>query len=422
MKMEIFSAIPFYYGAAKEAPNTVRVWFTLKDTVSGEILKNAVKESMKRYPYLGVKVVSDGDCLSLEENFRELAVTEGIEPVCLGSEEANGHLLALTYSGNRISFDFFHGLADGGGIYPFLHTVLYYYCKERYDKNLDSAGVRLAGEPIPAEEIEDPYPEEVPDTIVPIGKAGRKTALNLLKAGKCSPGTSVLHKIRIPESAYMAYSKSKDGSPAAITALLMARAVDAVHPREDKPIICGLAMNIRSMLGKPMAHHSAVSQLFLEYKEEMKHMDLLTQATCFRGMVMVQGQYENVMDSVRNNLKFFQRVKAQPDIESKRQITQQLVSAFLDVSTFKVSYVGKSNMGAVEPYLKDIYVDIDLNGSGIMIEVNAVNGWFNLSFQQEWEEDVYLQAFMEQLEKEGIQFEYEGSEQVRLPSIAFNGK
>lgn len=422
MKMEIFSAIPFYYGATKETPNTVRLCFTLQDTVSGEILRKAVAEAMLRYPYLGVKVVPRGDELTLEENCRAITVTEGEEPVCLGSEAAGGHLIALACSGEQIFFDFFHGLADGGGIYPFLKTVLYYYCRERYDKDLDPAGVRLGGEVISDEEVEDPYPQEVPDTIVPIGKASRKTALNLLKAGKCSPGTSVLHKIRIPESAYMAYSKSKDGSPAAITALLMARAVDAVHPQNDKPIVCGMAMNIRKILGKPMAHHSAVSQLFLEYKEEMKHMDLLTQATCFRGMVMVQGQYENVMDSVRNNLKFFRRVKAQPDIESKRNITQQLVSAFLDVSTFKVSYVGKSDMGAAEAYLKDIYVNIDQNGSGIMIEINAVNGWFNLSFQQEWEEDVYLQAFLEQLEKEGIQFEYEGSEQVRLPSIAFNGK
>lgn len=39
---------------------------------------------------------------------------------------------------------------------------------------------------------------------------------------------------------------------------------------------------------------------------------------CFRGMIMVQGQYENIMDSVRNNMKLFQRANALPNVESKR--------------------------------------------------------------------------------------------------------
>lgn len=128
---KIFSAIPFYYGATKEAPN------------------------------------------------------------CLGSAQANGHLLAFSWEKQEIYLDVFHGLSDAGGLLPLLRTVMYYYCQEKYRVSLNSQGIRLAGEEIPKEEIEEPYPDSVDESVRPIGKATRQTALNLAKAGLSTVYTGI---------------------------------------------------------------------------------------------------------------------------------------------------------------------------------------------------------------------------------------
>lgn len=413
---KIFSAIPFYYGATKETPNTLRLTVEMKDQVEGALLAEAVEQSMERYPYFCVQVCATDRELFLKENPAKVVVREGKEPVCLGGAQANGHLLAFSWEKEAIYLDAFHGLADAGGLLPLLRTVLYHYCQARYQVSLDPQGVRLAGEEIPKEEIEEPYPSSVDANIRPIGKASRQTALDLAEAGLCHPGRSMHYCIQIPEEAYMRYSKDKDGSPAAITALFMARAIDDLHRDRKLPIVCGMAMNTRKVLGKPLSHHSLVSQLFLEYKEAMKKMDIREQATCFRGMIMVQGQAENVLDSVRNNIRLFERMETIPDLQSRKKMLQQVVSSFLDVDTFKVSYVGRSAMGAAETYIQSIYTQVDLNGSGIMLEVNSVNGKFCLSFLQEWEEDVYVKAFLRQLEQEGIDYTLVRKEPLQVAS------
>lgn len=414
---KIFSAMPFYYGATQEAPNTFRINVKMKDEIDGAALERAVKKAMVRYPYFCVRVCATDRELLLTDNTEEVVVRKSRMPITLGGMEARRHLLAFSWWEDAISLDMFHGLADGCGALPMLATVLYYYCKEKYDSNLDPKGIRLPGEKIPQEEIEEPYPRSVDESIKPRGKAARKGALNLAKAGLCHAGTPMLYRIEIPEDAYMKYSKDKDGSPAAITALLMARAVDRAHEDNELPIICGMAMNTRKVLGKPLSHHSLVSQLFLEYKESMKKMDIRDQATCFRGMIMVQGQDENVWDSVRNNIRLFERVEAIPDIEGRRKMLRQVVSSFLDVDTFKVSYVGKSGMGAAGDYIRSIDSLVDLNGSGIMIEVNSVGGKFCLSFMQEWEEETYVNAFLRELEAEGIAYTLAGKEPLQVASV-----
>lgn len=414
---KIFSAIPFYYGATEESPNTLRMTIEMRDKIDGALFAHAVGKAMLRYPYFCVRVRATDRELMLEENPGKVVVEESQEPIRLGGAQANGHLLAFSWWEDSIHLDAFHGLSDAGGLLPLLRTVLYYYCRERYDSSLDHGGIRLAGGQISQEEIEEPYPRSVDGRIQPIGKAPRQKALDLAETGLCRPGRPTVAKIQIPEEAYMRYSRDKDGSPAAVTALLMARSIDRLHRDRELPIVCGMAMNTRKVLGKPQAHHSLVSQLFLEYKEGMRKMDIREQATCFRGMIMVQGQDENIWDSVRNNIRLFEKVESLPDLETRRKMMRQVVSSFLDVDTFKVSYVGKSSMGSAEAYIRSIYTSVDLNGSGIMIEVNSVNGLFCLSFLQEWEESVYVDAFLQELDREGIPHELVEKEALQVASV-----
>lgn len=411
--------MPYYYGASKESSNNIRFVIEMQDEIDGEMFAKAVKLSMSRYPYFCVRVASNDQELFLEENKEDVVVAHTNEPITLGGMDANGHLLAFSWWGNQVYLDCFHGLSDGAGYLPLINTVIYYYCRERYDSNLNPEGIRLGGESIPEEEIKDLYPDSVDDSIKPVGRYVRKSAFDLRSAGLCTPGNPFWYEVQIPEDAFMKYNRSNDASPAVMIGVLMARAVEELHKNADKPIVCSMAMNIRKTLHAMTAHHSLVTQLFLEYKEAMKKMDIGEQATCFRGMIMIQGQDENIWQSVKGNLKINERIHAMPDMKSKRMMTQQIVESCVGLDTFKVSYVGKNHMGAAEKYVKGMHVVLDMNRNNMMIEVSAVHGWFHLTFQQNWAEDVYVKAFLRQLDKEGITYKTKEGQTIKVASIDF---
>lgn len=344
----IVSAMPFFYGASEEAPNTALVSVELKDEVRHELLSDVVSRVMVRYPYFMVRPVTRGNEYLLEENPEPVAVVAGTGSVTLGGREANGHLLAFSCVENRICLSFFHGLADGAGIFPLLRSVLYYYCRERYGEKLDAAGIRLIGSPIPDEEREDPYPESVGDGITPLGRYKGKPAFQLRDGGRIRTKGQYFFRIRIPEDAFIKYTKANDGSPATMVSVFLYRAISGLHEGEKKPIVCGMAMNIRPVLNKPMCHHSVVSQLFLEYKSSMKTMDIQTLATCSRGMVILQSQPENVWTSVRNNLSFFEQLGKMPELTQRQEYMKQVVARSMQMDTYKISYVGKAAFGGAE--------------------------------------------------------------------------
>lgn len=60
---------------------------------------------------------------------------------------------------------------------------------------------------------------------------------------------------------------------------------------------------------------------------------------------------------------------------------------------------------------------VDIGGAGIMVEINALNGYFHLCFMQEFAEDIYVNEFIRQLEKEGIPCEKDGGGEFLIPGI-----
>lgn len=115
---------------------------------------------------------------------------------------------------------------------------------------------------------------------------------------------------------------------------------------------------------------------------------------------MVQSQLENTLVQVRNSLKLIERLRGMTHVE-KRQFMQRAAQG-LGSDTFKVSYVGRMDWGAVEPYIQRAYTYVDVLNSGIMVEIQAANGSFDFCFLQEFSEDIYVRRFMELLDQEGI--------------------
>ena len=109
----------FLYGNNENNQYTVRIEIQLKEAVDGGVLEHAVSVAEKRYPYFRIKVVRDekGE-LDIVFNDAPISVTRGDAAVCLGTEKANYHYVAVAYSEKNVYFDFYHALTDAAGFIP----------------------------------------------------------------------------------------------------------------------------------------------------------------------------------------------------------------------------------------------------------------------------------------------------------------
>ena len=128
INMDLFSELRTIYETTLLDPHTYRITIKMKDIIDGKLLREAVDMTMERYPYFRVCLYIKGDAIGFEENPAEVPVIHTKKRISLGGEQSSGHLIAFCYWKNRLFIDAYHGLSDGGGIYPLIRTLLFYYC------------------------------------------------------------------------------------------------------------------------------------------------------------------------------------------------------------------------------------------------------------------------------------------------------
>ena len=149
----VFQGIVYYY---RENMVNCRYQVTLKDAVDGALLQQALDAARAKAPYYFQKPVWEKKLLHLEPSDAPCPVRQGSAKPEFPDE--NGLIFALSYEGKVVYFDWFHFLADGRGIAPFMTMVLQFYCNLRY-------GTAFEGQTLetdPAYDIEDilvKYPE-----------------------------------------------------------------------------------------------------------------------------------------------------------------------------------------------------------------------------------------------------------------------
>ena len=89
------------------------------------------------------------------------------------------------------------------------------------------------------------------------------------------------------------------------------------------------------------------------------------------------------------------------------------------ILTATVSYVGKANFKGAEKYIRDFRLWTQSTGDGILIEISAVNGKFTLDFTQPFRSPLYLNAFLSELDENGITYDLQDVNQLDIPDIGF---
>ena len=373
---------------------------------------------MERYPYFRVRMTSEGGELLFEENPAPVPVLHTRERITLGSKQTRGHLLAFCYSWNRLYIDVFHGLTDGGGIYPLIRTLLYYYLSALYGREFSSEGIRLCGESVSPAEWEDPASRPLPARERLTVPKWNSPAFQMADVVPLTEDCTV-YNLRIPEEEFMRFNISNDGSPATIVSLLLARTIDALHPDADLPPVIAMCVNQRKALRAPLAHQSLVGDVRLPYQRRMRSLPFSAQATCFRGMVTLQSDEDMVQNEITEYQELMTRLDGMDTYEERRKCCVGRMETISRCLTATVSYVGKANFGDVEPYIQEFEVlpstALPSTHVPLTVEMSALHGYFFLNIMQYFKGEEYFTAFIRQLRENGIDYDVLNVSEARWP-------
>ena len=416
MEQKLFTELRPLYMTSKERPNEIRIRIRMRDLIYSDVLRHAVDSTMERYPYFCVELQKKGEQYFFAENHRPVVITNSLHGVDLNSEDSNFHMIAFCFLDNWIILDVFHGMTDGTGAYEVLRTLLYYYCSERYQVKLNDEGIRLVGDVISEEEWIDPV---VNRTDLPIPPRNEMpNALNLIaSAGLENDHRHTVYSISISESEFMRFNLDNDGSPGTMVSLLLSRAIAKLYPDSKDPVRIALCVNQRNALHTPLAHQSLVGGIMLEYKDKMRDWSLEMQSTAYRGMVFVQSQEENVLMGVASQAGITRMILSKESDPERQGVAGYINSLASRVITATVSYVGKANYKEAEQYIRDFRVWTSSAANGLTVEISAVNGRFTLDFLQTFSSPVFVNAFLKELEDNGIVYDLQDVNKLELPNI-----
>lgn len=412
---------PNFYIISDKLHYTIRGEVELKEEIDGACLQQAVDTAFTRFPYFSVQVVIKDNAWNLDSNPRPHNIIHSPDAVTLGTAGVNFHLVVISYYGKSIFFNVSHSITDGAGRAPLTKAVVYYYLKYRYpDIVLDPEGIYLAEEEPFADECVMPVDKEELMNAEPtyFRKAGK--AFKLSEKELITDHTQTEYRFRIDEKDFMKLNKDSDASPSILVSAMLAEMTWKKHPDIEENIVIDLCMNMRSGLGNLHSHLPLFTSIPLVCVPSMKAFGLEELCTSLRGMVILQSQDENVRFLYKQTLLGVEALQKIPDMKERQKLVTEAVYHEDGplASTFISSYVGKSSLGCLAPYVSAIFTTVDaIPDGGVIVEVTNAGGYFYFTFMQDFSTDVYVRTFTELLEERGLTVEMLGSRPILAPDI-----
>lgn len=114
-----------------DGSNYFRLCAVLKEEVNPELLKEAVKISLTRFPMFSVKIKHGIFWYYFEHNDQQPLIKKESNLLfdSVNTDEHHNFMFCVEYKGKRLSLEIFHALTDGTGGMEFFKTIIYYYLK-----------------------------------------------------------------------------------------------------------------------------------------------------------------------------------------------------------------------------------------------------------------------------------------------------
>lgn len=431
-----------YLAVCPEYSNWAGFKITFLEPLQTELLQNVVRRSFTRFPYMGEKVVLDGERYVLVQNEKPFVIYTDQGPMDILGPNNNNYQFRMTVWDNILDARFFHGLCDARSFNRYMKSVLCEYFTILKGHMHDVPGAVPFDSKIPEAEIMDPFlnvdrqssarsaqstnqgskgdacvheeaAKRIPNvrsvrnfkettTLWKKAKDGSRKDIFRVPIAADSDGKTYSYQIRMDEQQFMKYSKSVDGSPNVVVALLMAHAILSEHPEASDEIVASVAMDLKTALKRPESYMSEIALLPLRYQKRIEMMPLATQATCFRGMIFANSDPDQVRSSFPGMTAFYDLLAGIPKFSDRKELAYKTAVDSAFAYTFIVSYAGQSFMGDLEQYIESLYTIVEIYGNDLKIEINCLKNEFFINIIQGFKSDRYVKAMIRQIEQEGM--------------------
>ncbi|MBQ8178611.1 MAG: hypothetical protein IJ033_05390 [Clostridia bacterium] len=380
---------------------------TFHKKVRGSMLNQALMEAIKRYPYLNTKLVElDGDFYIIQ-NEMSLTVRRTQNLARLGHISCGYHLVDITYYEKSVYISWHHALCDGKGIKPFVESLIYYYCKFRYNSKAKSDGIRLAKSPLLPDETTEPnlasYSFDESKDPVQVSRDAFAIPENVIE----KHDTDYRYDIQIPAAAFMKVCKANHATPTILTSLLVSEGIAELYPDFDKPINANLAVDIRDALNLPNTFKNCVRSMPVPFEKEFLSMSLTERVEKQRAILNAQRDRDNLRRMANASLGLFNKLDSLPDYKSKQSMMDFFNGMLLN--TYIISYLGQMIVNENAQYI-DTVGFYNSGSVGLGINILSCGDKFCFNFKQSFESDKYVKAFLRGLKKLGI--EYKASDAI----------
>ena len=424
--LDMPSSLPGLMASGKNFHFSINTRLELTENIDPAVFECAVERARARYPYYYIRLVRGAeDKLQIETNPAPLVVRGKPEPPLLLSAESNGHMQAFSFTDNVLWHHIHHAFSDGRSISRYLQTVLYLYFSEKYHRDFNSPGVHLPGEDILPEETIDPQLQFYPQLAERL--QNHSLVLNPPPAGFGWKSRFIVDKkptfycLKVPEDAFVRYSKDKDSSPATLPVVFMLRSIYALHDT-NLPVNASIMADCRTGLGCEAFMGPCVSPVRITYPPDLRKWGIQDIATVTRGSVILQTWPDNIRQKqLQDTTLTYLACQSSSKKETKEMLSGFFIPKEKDSSmTIGCSYPGAIQWGELNEFLSDMYAVLDPSADSMTfaLAVSAVNGHFSITIIQNFSSDAYVRQFCEELEKEGIPHTCSEAQPVHIAKTA----
>ncbi len=380
----------------------------MKDKVTGSYLQVALTNAAQRYPDMTQKLVEKDGVYYLHRDDNSMTVNKTAKFRPLGSMTTGYHLLDVTYTGNLIRIAFHHGLCDGRGVMPFVETLIYDYCRQKYPrKHFSPEGIHLAGEPVPPEESAEPFSTQFyevdEDKVFHAPSDGFS-----LPESTATPDACYRTELVLDEDSFVGSAKKIGATPAIFASILVSDCILRCNSDAGKPIICNMVMDLRSAIGAELTHRNCVGSATLPYsaREQLKSPEAI--AAEYRQLLAAQREPNTIKSGLNRQIGLFNKLDELHSLEEKRK----LMSFFNGMinHTYVISYLGRMRLNDYAEYVESAHFYSDTI-CGLTINMLSASGKFSFEVLQGFHETKYVDTMKEAFAPYGLLFATE-TEQI----------
>ena len=403
------AALAFPLVTGKNDTRVFRFYCQLKETVDGEVLQQALDQTMKKYPLFQAVLRKGLFWFYLERRDIHATVKQEKRPPCssLYIPDKKSLLFQVSYHNNRMNFEVFHGLTDGTGAMNFLEELVQNYLILAHPET-ELPRVEHEEEITPGDQEEDSFSKYYSSEI-PRNKEKKPAAVKL-KGEKLVHSDMDITEVILNVKETLAKARSYGVSiTILLTAMLLCSIKEEIpRNRQKRPVTLMIPVNLRNYFpSQSMGNFFGWIEVGYVFEENTSFEEVLFS-------VKQQFQEQLQKDKIAMNMNGYVRIEKNPFVRAvPLEIKKFFLMAGANLGSRSITAV-YSNIGIIRlPEEYKEYIErfgIFASTDSLQLCSCSYGNQLVLGFTSKIPDDSIQRNFMKMLKKEEISYKEEKNE------------